>query len=61
MYGSCRNTELPEEKNSIQDSTEIPDGENTVSCTNLIEPLNLLRRERIVGMKINVFSVVIKT
>ena len=60
MYDSCRNTELPDEKNSISDSTEILDGENTVSCTNLAEPLNLLCREPIVGMKVNVFSVVIK-
>ena len=60
-YGSCRNTEHPEEKNSILDSTEIPDRENTVFCTNLIEPLNLLHRKRIVGMRINVFSAVIKT
>ena len=61
MYETCRNTELPEEKKNIEDSCEIPDGENTVSCTNLKEPLNLLRRKRIIGMKINVFSVVIKT
>ena len=44
MYETCRKTELPEEKKSIEDSYEIPDGENTVSCTNLKEPLNLLRR-----------------
>ena len=61
MYESYRNTEFPEEKTSIEDSTEIPDGEITVACTNLIEPLNLSRKERIVGMKINLFSVVIKT
>ena len=50
-----------EKKNSIYDSTENPDGEITAACTNLIEPLNLWRRERIAGMKINVFSVVSKT
>ena len=38
-------------KNSIWDSTEIPDREITVAFTNLIESLNLSRRERIDGMK----------
>ena len=45
----------------MKDPTEIPDGENTVPFTNLLEPLNLLRRECVVGMKMNVSSVVIKT
>ena len=38
-------------KNSVWDSTEIPDREITVAFTNLIESLNLSRRERIDGMK----------
>ena len=59
MYESYRNTELPDEK--IYDSTEIPNGETTAAFTNLTQPLNLSRRERIVGMEINLFSVVIKT
>ena len=42
MYESFTNTELPEEK-KYQDSAEVPDGETTVSCTNLLEALNFLR------------------
>ena len=52
MFKSFKNTELPEEKNNMQDFTEVPDGENTIACTNLLETLNLSPRERIVGMKV---------
>ena len=42
-------------------TTEIPDGEINVGRTSLMEPLSLSRRKRIVGMKINSSSVVVKT
>ena len=40
--------------------TEFPDGEITIRSTNLTEILNLSCSEPSVGMKMNVFSVVIK-
>ena len=44
----------------VLESTEIPDCEITVACTNVIETLNFLRSDPSTGMKINVFSVGIK-
>ena len=41
MYESFKNTELPEKK-KLRLSTEVPDCETTVSCTNLLETLNFL-------------------
>ena len=70
MYESFKITELPEE-NILRLSTEVPDGETTVSCTNLLETLNFLREtiavffsrqlcnEGSVGTKISLFFVVI--
>ena len=60
MYKSLKNTKLPEEEIACDIPLKFPDGEITIACTNLIETLNLSRRERIIGMKINLFSVLIK-